>query len=167
MRSLASVAVIAAGLATALLAPSAVAQWMWKDDAGKVVASDQPPPPSVPASHIMKTPRKRTPDQAAVEPPKDAAKDGADAPKSLADRDLEFKQRQKEAAEAAKKAEAEAAKAQGLKENCAALRGNLAALQTGGRAARTDANGERSYIDDAQRQSEIERTQAQLSQNCK
>ena len=161
-------------IAAMLVANPAHAQWMWKDDAGRLVVSDQPPPTTVPLSRIVKAPRQRGADVIpaapvkegdAKEPGKDAAK--AEVPKTVADRDLEFKQRQKESAEAAKKAEAETAKAKALQENCTAVRGNLAGLQSGGRASRVNEKGEKSYIDDAQRQGEIAKAQSQIAQYCK
>jgi len=148
-----------------LVAAPAFGQWMWKDDAGKVVASDQPPPTSVPQSRILKEPRARPAAPAAPVTDKDAAK--ADAPKSVADRELDANQRQKESADAAKKADDNAVKAKAMQENCSAVRGNLAALQAGGRAARFNEKGERVYLDDSQRASEIQKSQGQISQYCK
>lgn len=158
-----------------LVGSPAYAQWVWKDDGGRIVASDQPPPTSVPLSRILKSPKQRAVDVTPTQPAKDgesraAAKTDAskaDAPKSVADRDLEFKQRQKDSAEAARKAEAEATKAKAMQENCTAVRGNFAGLQNGGRTARVNEKGEKTYIDDAQRQSEIAKAQSQISQYCK
>ena len=155
-------------VATVLLSPlaSATAQWVWKDDGGHVVASDQPPPTGTPQSRIIKEPRAR----AAPSTPPAVDKDPAakvDAPKSTADRELDAKQHQKEAADAAKKADDEATKNKALQENCTAVRGNLAALQAGGRAARFNEKGERVYIDDAQRQTEIQKSHGQVAQYCK
>ena len=159
-------------VAISFAASAAHAQWMWKDDVGHIVASDQPPPTSVPLSRILKSPRPRAVDVRPAAPAKEGeqkTKDAAksEAPKTIADRDLDYKQRQKEDAEGAKKADAEAAKTKAMQENCTAVRGNLAGLQNGGRAARVNEKGEKSYIDDAQRQSEIAKTQSQISQYCK
>ena len=152
-----------------LAAGSATAQWVWKDEAGRVVASDQPPPVGVPPSRIIKEPKARVappaPSADKDAAPKDAGK--AEATKSLADRDLDAKQRQKEAADAAKKADDEAVKAKAMQENCTAVRGNLAALQAGGRAARFNEKGERIYIDDSERASEIAKSQGQVAQYCR
>ena len=148
-----------------LLSAPAFGQWMWKDDQGKVVASDQPPPTSVPQSRIIKEPRPRAGGPSATSADKDAPK--PDAPKSLADRDLDAKQQQKEAADAAKKADDDAAKAKAMQENCTSVKGNLAALQAGGRAARFNEKGERVYIDDSQRATEIQKSQGQIAQYCK
>lgn len=158
--------IVAASAALLLVTTAASAQWMWKDDAGHTIASDQPPPIGTPASRILKQPRQRPATAAASgDAPKDATK--ADAPKSLADRELESKQHSKEAAEAAKKADDEAAKAKAMQENCTSVKSNLAALQAGGRAARFNDKGEKVYIDDAQRQDEINKQQGQVTQYCK
>ena len=162
------VALVAAVLATVSSAVSA--QWVWKDDAGQVVASDQPPPVGTPAARILKQPRPRT--ASAPAPAEGAAKEAAgdgkgEAPKSLADRDLESKQRLKEQAEAAKKSDDDQARSRAMQENCNTVRGNLAGLQIGGRTARFNDKGERYYIDDAQRQTEIAKAQSQISQYCK
>ncbi len=151
----------------AVLSQTAAAQWMWKDEGGHVIASDQPPPPGTPQSSILKQPRPRptTTPVAPSDPGKDAPK--PDAPKSLADRDLDSKQQAKADADAAKKAEDEANRAKAMEANCSAVRGNLAALQAGGRAARYNDKGEKVYIDDSQRQDEINKQQAQVSQYCK
>ena len=148
-----------------LVAAPALGQWMWKDDQGKVVASDQPPPTSIPQSRIIKEPRARPAAAPAPAVDKDAPK--ADGAKSAADRELDAKQHQKEAAEAAKKADDDAVKAKAMQENCTAVRGNLAALQAGGRAARFNEKGERVYIDDSQRAGEIQKSQGQIAQYCK
>ncbi len=165
-----SFALAAVVVATSLAASPAYAQWMWKDEAGRVVVSDQPPPVNVPLSRIMKSPKPRAADFTPTPPAKEGEAKGAaksDAPKSLADRDLEYKQRQKDEAETAKKADAEATKVKSMQENCTAVRGNVVALQSGGRAARVNEKGEKYYIDDAQRQSEIAKSQSQIAQYCK
>jgi hypothetical protein len=162
---IASVAV-ATALVLAAASPAAFAQWVWKDDQGRVVASDQPPPMGVPPSRIIKEPRARAaaPAAAPTDKPADAPKPDT---KSVADRELDAKQRAKEAADAAKKADDEAKKAQAMQENCHQVRANVVALQAGGRAARFNEKGEKVYIDDTERQAEINRQQAQVSQYCK
>ena len=156
---------MATATALALTSVPALAQWVWKDEAGHTMASDQPPPVGTPQSRIIKEPRQKYVPPAPVVVDKDAAK-SADASKSLADRELESKQRQKEAADAAKKADDDAAKAVAMRDNCAAVRGNVAALQAGGRAARFNEKGEKVYIDDTERQAEITKQQAQVAQFC-
>ena len=167
LRTAPNVLSLATAIVFALASAPAAAQWMWKDEAGHVVASDQPPPSGTPQSRILKEPRRRGQAEAApIAVDKDAPK-SADAGKSLADRELESKVRQKEQADATKKADDEATKAIAMKENCTAVRSNVAALQAGGRAARFNEKGEKVYIDDAERQTEIARQQAQAAQYCK
>lgn len=159
---------IAAAALLLLSTGPASAQWVWRDEAGHVVASDLPPPVSVPASRIIKEPKARIAPPAPLADKEAAARDAAktDVPRSIADRELDAKLRQREAADAAKKADDDAARAKGMQENCSAVRGNLAALQAGGRAARFNEKGERIYIDDSERANEIAKSQAQVSQYC-
>ena len=156
--------VVAATIVASLVLASgpATAQWIWKDEAGQVIASDQPPPPDTPPSRIVKQPRAR-----AANAPAAPKAPPVDAQKSLADRDLEARQQEKANADAAKKAADDAARAQAMQDNCRAIRGNVAALQAGGRAARFNEKGEKVYIDDNQRQDEINKQQAQAAQYCK
>jgi len=156
---------VVASLLLAAVSSPAAAQWMWKDESGHVIASDQPPPPGTPQSRIMKEPRAR-PAGVTAAPASEPDQKAPGGPKSLADRELESKQRAKDAAEAAKKADEDAARAKALKENCAMARGNVAALQSGGRSARFNDKGEKVYIDDADRQNEIAKQQTQVSQFC-
>ena len=163
------------GLVLVVVFQPAHAQWIWKDENGRTVASDQPPPKSVPLSRIVKSPRDAIDSSAAVKDsePKDADKNAdkrdvkPDALKTLADRDLDYKKRQKEAAEADQRQEAETTKAKAMQENCTAMRGNLAGLQAGGRTSRVNEKGERTYLDDVQRQGEINKTRGQIEQFCK
>ena len=147
---------------------AAFGQWVWKDEAGRVVASDLPPPVGVPQSRILKQPKNRIAPPAPLADKEAAARDAGktDVPRSIADRELDARLRQKEADDAAKKSDDEAARAKGMQENCNAVRGNLAALQAGGRAARFNEKGERIYIDDAERANEIAKSQAQVGQYC-
>lgn len=165
MPTLARPALLAcAFVVAATFATPAAAQWMWKDDAGHVVASDQPPPAGTPPSRILRSPRARPNGSPAPAPAPEAQKSEA---KSLADRELESKQHAKEAADAQKKADDDAARAKAMAENCRQVRSNVAALQAGGRASRFNEKGEKVYIDDAQRADEINRQQAQIAQYCR
>jgi len=168
---------LAAGAVVAALALAVAplhAQWVWKDEGGHTIASDMPPPADTPPARILKAPRKTpaaAPAPVADAGTGDAGKGGepakADAPKTLADRELDAKKRDRERAEAAKKSDEEAAKAVAMKENCSTVRGNLAGLQAGGRAARVNEKGEKFYLDDSQRASEVAKAQGQIAQYCK
>src|SRR5271155_1082809 len=110
------------GLAIALssLSAQALAQWVWKDDAGHTVYSDQPPPMDVPESRIIKHPDARSPAPAADQTTGDDGKDSKAAKnKSTADLEKEFEKRQKDKADADKKAQDDTAKKQQNAQRCA------------------------------------------------
>lgn len=150
-------------LALACLPQLALAQWVWKDDQGHTVISDQPPPATVPLSRIVRQPGRSSAPAAA---PDDDKKDDAAKTKSLADQDLDFKKRQKDSTDAAKKAQDEADRKKSVADHCNAERQNLATLQSGQRMTRTDDQGQRYFVDDATRSADLQRAQADLSKNC-
>lgn len=160
-------------LVATLSSPSANAQWKWKDENGHTVVSDQPPPNTIPLKNILQAPRER-PTAIEASPtnplaPKSAAGPDAkkeEAPKTYADKELEFRKRQKEIADAARKQDEESAKAKAQQERCKTLRGNLAGLESGTRIARPNDKGEREYLDDAQRQAEIDKSRREVA-DCK
>lgn len=54
-----------------------------------------------------------------------------------------------------------------LKSNCDGARKNLAALKDGIRLVEMDANGERSFLSDAQREQRMVKAQQDIQENCK
>jgi hypothetical protein len=165
-----------AALSVAALACSmpAAAQWAWRDATGKMVYSDQPPPKSVPAKDVVRQPaapaasRQAVAREVAPEAPAEAktapARPGAP---TLAEREIESRRRQQQLAEAEKKAADEETLRQQTAENCERLRAYQRALEGGYRVARVNAAGEKEILGDAQRAAEIERTRAQIEQNCR
>jgi len=151
---------------TGVAAPAA-AQWYWKDANGRMVVSDRPPPPSVPIRNIIKSPGGQLPATSVPAPapaaPAAASKAGG---ASMAEKELEFRKRQIETAEAAKKAEEAATQAKANAQQCTALRANLAMLESGGRVIQPSEKGERNFMNDEQRTSEIARMREQISQHC-
>ena len=88
--------------------------------------------------------------------------------KSLAERDAEFRKRQIEQQEAQQKAEKKATETDQKREACNSAQAYLKSLQSGIRISRTDPmTGERIYLEDADRASEIARAQRGADQNCK
>jgi hypothetical protein len=84
----------------------------------------------------------------------------------MAERELEFRKRMKERAEAEKKladAEAEAAR---KAEDCQRARGYMRSLDEGARLMRTNPDGSRELLDDAQRAAEAQRTQQIIQSRC-
>lgn len=149
------------GLACAMpLAASA--QWQWIDPAGRRVFSDQPPPAGTPARNILRQPGGQPAPMAA--PPAPAAS----TPRpSGQDKALEEKRKQGEAAEAAKKKAEDERQAAAQAENCARARKAKEALDSGVRLARTNAQGEREYMDEAARAAEYRRLQPILDNDCR
>jgi hypothetical protein len=144
--------------------------YVWKDDAGRNVYSDTPPPPSVPRSRILKSPNISAAAAPAAAPAGDAK--GADAkkddrPKTLAERDADSKKRNAEAAEKTKAANEKSADEKDSAQRCTELRNQLASLQSGQRMSRTNDKGEREVLDDSARAQMAERTQADIAKTCK
>jgi hypothetical protein len=153
----------------------ATAQWAWKEDNGRVVYSDRPPPATVRQSQILRQPPGSAPVAPSSAPagaPSEAERQAADArqvptgPKTLAERDMEFRKRQQERAEAERKAQEEQQKSAAKAADCERSKGYLRALEDGVRITRTDGSGNREYLDDAQRAAEIDRTRKTVQQVC-
>ncbi len=153
-----------------LLATPAAAQWAWRDENGRLVFSDRPPPADVKAESIVRQP-------GAQAAPLPATTDAGDAkaaakgetkagPKTIAEREMEFRKRQQERAEAEKKLADEQAQAARKSQECERARGYLRSLEEGQRIARTDSQGNREVLDDAQRAAEIQRMREVVARNC-
>ena len=173
-----AVRLLAVSMAALTCSMPAAAQWAWRDAAGRMVYSDQPPPKSVPAKDITRQPgasasRPGTAAETQVEVPAEArAQTEATRPATrpatptVADREIESRRRQQQLAEVEKKAADEEGRKAQAAENCERLRGYLRALEGGFRIARIDAAGKQQILDDAARAAELERTRAQIEQQC-
>lgn len=160
------------------VAGPAAAQWAWKDDNGRVVYSDRPPPATIKSDKIVRQPpHSQTALPGATAAADEAARAGSDgkaaaapaapaAQKSTAEREMEFRKRQQERADAEKKAQDEQSRTAARAAECERAKGYLKALEEGHRVARTDASGNREFIDDAQRASEAERTRKMMQTSC-
>ncbi len=153
-----------------LLAMPAAAQWAWRDENGRLVFSDRPPPAGVKAESIVRQPGAQVaplPAATGAGEPKGADKGEAKSgPKTIAERELEFRKRQQERAEAEKKQADQQAQAARKAQECERARGYLRSLEEGQRIARTDAQGNREVLDDAQRAAEIQRMREVVARNC-
>ncbi|MFO1403402.1 MAG: DUF4124 domain-containing protein [Azonexus sp.] len=145
------------GLVTVVAIPAWADTCQWKDSAGRTVISDQPPPGN---AKDIRCASGRT----SVGGPDPVA---ATAPKTLAEKDMDFKKRQQEGKEKAEKAAKENSAATDRKENCERAQRQIAGLEAGERVATVDANGERRFLDDTERQAEIERTRRIANESCK
>jgi hypothetical protein len=164
-----SLRVAVLGFACALPVLS-LAQWQWLDKDGRKVFSDQAPPADVPARNIIRQPGVKGP--VAAEPGAAAASQAAKptpaAPKlSGKDQELQEKRKQAEAAEAEKKKAHEEEVAKVRAENCERARLSKASFDSGARIARTNAKGEREYLDDATRAAETKRLAVIIANDCK
>ena len=143
---------------------SAIAQYKWTDQNGKVQYGDAPPagvkatplrPPPPPIGTHSGAPAPKAPD----------AKDARKGPLSAAEQDAEFRKRQQDAEKAREKqAQAEQA-AQDKRDNCTRAQEMQRAVASG-RVSRTDAKGERYYLDEGQLASEGSKARQLVQQWC-
>ncbi len=146
---------------------AAQAQWAWKEDNGRVVYSDRPPPASVKQDRIVRQPGGvPTGGGSGGEAAGETKTDAAAAPKTWADREAEYKKRQAERAEAEKKGDEEKTQKAQRRADCERARSYLATLESGTRIVQSDAKGEKSYLDDAQRAAEVTRAREIMSRSC-
>ncbi len=138
----------------ALLAATTVSAqiYQWKDESGKTIISDKPP-----VGNVRQ--------QKKIEP--DASPTSTSPQKTTSDRDLEFRRRQKESQESAEKAKKEQTASADKQQNCDSVRRNLQALESGERIALRDDKGERYFMEDTQREQEIEKSRQAVQSNCK
>lgn len=135
----------------------------WTDADGKVHYSDQPPPANVKAKTLRTTPVSGSLMSASGV----AAASAPAAPKTIAEAEMEYKKAQQAKKETAEKAAQEQAKADAIKAQCDAAQQNLQALESGMRLQVLNANGERAYMDDSQRQQNLAKAKQDVSTYCK
>lgn len=148
------------------IAPLAMAQYIWIDDKGLKQLSDRPPPSNVPEKRILKAPGKPLFNPYAPAEPEAAV---APAPKpapTLAERNEDFNQRKTATAETAQRAADDARRKAAQASRCDSAHKNQQALDQGVRLNTFDKNGERSFMDDAQREDLRKNTQIVLAE-CK
>jgi len=150
-----------AALVLVLVAATAGAQeiYNWRDREGRTNYSDSPPQGDTPARTLSG--RSYQAPAMPVLPQGDKAKPGS------AEEDLEFRKRRAETAEKDVKQQRAAAEAEEKRRNCEQARNQLSALESGQRMARYNDQGEREYLDDAQRAEEIAHTRKAVDSWCK
>lgn len=129
----------------------------WVDEQGKVHYSDNPP------KHNIKVQQLQFRDTVTRTAP---ASEENYEPRSAAEMEADLKRGKEARAAKEKKEEQLRAQAEAKQINCANARANLSAMQQSGRMFRADANGERVYMDDAQRQQQIDAAQARVGEFC-
>ena len=173
---------VAAGLL--LAAPVLAGTWQWRDAAGRMVYSDQPPPSSVPASHILRTPAPApgaatqtvTPTTAAAAPaarlaaPAAAAPGATDAggatPRNWIEKEQASRKRALEREEADSKQRAEREQAAQNARACESAREALRTLESGMRMSFIDDKGERQTLDEAERARRIDAAREEIARSC-
>ncbi len=135
-------------------APASAEIVKWVDSQGKVHYGDQPPASAKNPQPMNIKNQPGTPG-------------GTGAQKSVAEQEQEFRKRRMETDDAEKKAAEEKAQADAAKQNCAAARSNLKTLQDGVRLTRYNEQGERVFLDDAERAQAMADAQRAVSEWCK
>jgi hypothetical protein len=102
----------------------------------------------------------------AATPSSAAPASNAPPTKSLAEQEAEFRKRALEKKEAEAKAAKDQEDAKTAESNCADARAQLQALQNGDRMSKPGPNGERTYLEDADRPAEIEKAQKSVDSWC-
>ncbi len=154
-----------------VLAASAQAQWKWKDAKGHLQYSDRPPPAGTPDKDILQRPPGAVITvvplgQAASPASAPAPAQAASAP-TKADQEAAARRKQEQERDAAKQKEEARRVAEQRRENCGRAQSNLRELQSGARVSRTNEAGERTFMDDAQRQAEIDRVRSTMNSECR
>ena len=171
VRSTIVVAVVLAGFT----ATPSEAQWAWKDANGRTVYSDRPPPPDIKAGSIVRQPSTQVlanpapasgPLDDAAKPSDGKSSEVKSGPKTTAEREMEFRKRQQERADSDKKAAEEQTKNATKTAECDRARGYMKSLEDGVRITKTDASGNREFLDDAARAAEVDRTRKIIQSTC-
>ena len=147
------------GLAVAGAAQAQIKCWTGAD--GKRACGDAPPPGAKVTTLKLPSAPEAAPDSKGA-----AAKDARKGPLTPAEREQEYRKRQAEAQKSAAKGEQERQDAEAKRENCDRSREMLRTIESGQRVQRTDAKGERYYLDDTQREQEAGKARQLVQQNC-
>ena len=152
-------------LAVAFAAAAFAQQYKWVDQNGRTQYGDTPP------AGVKATPLRAPPASVSAPAPADkaAAKDAKGAPKgplTPAEQEAEFRKRQQEAQKSREKDEKTAQEQEAKRINCANAQEKIRVLESGQRVARTDAKGERSFLEDDQRAGEIAKARKSASEWC-
>jgi hypothetical protein len=169
---------VACLLAIAVSGAHAQALWKWRDASGQLHISDTAPPPGTPAKNIISSPGGGAQSTATLTTTTSSTSTttttAATAPdaagSSSTDTDLEKRKKAADKDKAEKDKADRAALAQKTeairKDNCTRAQVAAASLESGTRIARTGANGEREFLDDTQRATELKRAQDIFASNC-
>ncbi len=154
----------------AFAASASAQRYRWVDKDGRVHYTATPPPAGV-QSRTLQAPAAPPPAQDGAtrdDAAKDAgAKDDARrGPLTPAEQEQEFRKRQAEAQKAREKEALAAKQAEEKQANCARAKEALATFESGQRISRTNAQGERYYLDDAARERETDAARKAVRDWC-
>jgi hypothetical protein len=148
------------GLALLLFAlasqPANAQMYKWVDENGRTQFSDRPPPPGVKFVTTNSTP--------ATAPPPAAAKNQGS---TVSNQEIEFRKRHVLAAEREKEEERKNKSAQVMRQNCDIAQQRLRDQEQKTVRYRTNANNEREYLTDDEREAEKNETRKRIAENCK
>jgi hypothetical protein len=152
------------------LSATAFAQWQWIDNDGHKVFSDRAPPPDIVDKNILKRPNSRAvvsvDDSEAVQPVAAPVLVPGAAKATGVDKELEARKKQAADAEAAKRKAEQDRITKAKVENCARAKQAKASLESGVRISRTNAAGEREFMDDSAKANELQRIQGIVASDC-
>jgi hypothetical protein len=162
-------------LAAALLLPialPALAQYQWRDESGRMIFSDQPPPASVKPTQILRAQPLPPGSAASTASPAPSAASrqpgvAGRSPQDRADAELDRKRQAQEKEAADKLAAQKAEQSARLARDCEMVRGELRTLDSGMRMARINAGGEREYLNDDERSQRSATLNRDLAEYCK
>lgn len=133
----------------------------WVDSEGRVHYSDIPPPPEIKATKLHGTASEEV-----SSGQNDASTENTDS-QNIAQREAELKKAQQDKKAAQEKSAKDLAYTESLKESCTAARKNMMILKDGRRIAELDDKGETVFMEDDQRQKNIEKTEQDIAKYCK
>ena len=158
------VSLVLALAASSFAPPSLAQQYKWVDKDGRTQYGDTPP------AGVKATPLRRPSGPASAPAPegKAAAKDAkaAKGPLTPAEQEAEFRKRQTEAQKSREKDDKASQEQEAKRANCSSAQEQLRMLESGQRISRTDAKGERYYVDDDQRAADLGRARKSVSDWC-
>lgn len=162
----------AAAVLLVLVSLPAEAQWKWKDRAGRIQYSDLPPPVGTPDQDVLSRPTapRRSGTVAPAGPAASAASAAsavtAAAPVPKLDQEFEAKRKKAEGEVIAKNKAEEDRVAAAKADNCSRAKSQLRTFESGIRVTRTNAKGEREFLDDKQRAEETRHAKDVIASDC-
>ena len=151
-------------LLLAVASSGAQAQYLWRDKAGQMHASDLPPPADVADKDVLRRPSASAVRSAA---PLAAALPASAASRVGVDPEIDARRAKAEQADKARAKVEEERLASQRAENCQRARAQMASLDSGQRLARVNAQGERVVLDDKARADEADAARRVITSDCR